>query len=388
MRDWLPQRETLMDNRLTILQVIYSFKMGGSERMASTIVSGIDRSCFRPLVCGLSGSGPLLDLLQKEGIPCFTLNRRDGWDLSLPPKLYRILRDERVDVIQTHHIGQFLYTLVPARLLGLPIIYTEHSYHAFIANRRLRWLARRILPFAWSVVAIGEDVRRFLSDRIGVLPERLEVVHQGLSVPDERSEEVTALRRDLGLGSSSGPVVGHVARLTAVKDQDVLLRAFARVLRVRPDARLVIVGDGELRDRLVALSTELGLGESVRFLGFRSDVERILLAFDLFVLSSYTEGLPISLLEAMAAGRPVVATSVGCIPDLLRNGAAGVLVPPRSPETLADAILKLLSDSSTRADYAQAGRREVEARFSLKKMLQRYETLYREAVGSRRRLRP
>ena len=377
-----------MDNRLTVLQVIYSFQMGGSERMASTIASGIDRSRFRPLVCGLNGGGPMSNLLQEKGIPCFILNRRDGWDLSLPPKLYRILRNERVDVIQTHHLGQFLYPLLPARLLGLPVIYTEHSYHAFLQSGRLRWLARRILPSAWRVVAVGEDVRRFLSDRIGIPPERMEVIHQGLSVPDEKSDEDAAWRESLGLGQNSGPVIGHVARLTAVKDQEGLLRAFARVLHVRPDARLVIVGDGELRDRLAALSAELGLDRAVRFLGFRSDVERILKAFDLFVLSSYTEGLPISLLEAMAAGRPVVATSVGCIPDLLRNGAAGVLVPPRSPETLADAILKLLSDPSARMAYAQAGRREVETRFSLNKMVQRYESIYREAVESRRRLRP
>jgi len=376
-----------MDDRLTVLQMIYSFQMGGSERMAATIVSAIDPSRFRPLVCGLNGGGPLADQLQKEGIPCFILNRRNGWDLSLPPKLYRILRHERVDVIQTHHLGQFLYALVPALLLGLPVIYTEHSYHAFIQSGRLRWLARRILPSAWRVIAVGEDVRRYLCDRIGIPPERMEIIHQGLSVPDTNTEDIAALKASLGLGQGGGPVVGHVARLTAVKDQESLLRAFVRVRRSRPEARLVIVGDGELRDHLTALSVELGLEESVRFLGFRSDVERVLRAFDLFVLCSSTEGLPISLLEAMAAGRPVVATSVGGIPDLLRNGAAGVLVPPHSPEALADAILKLLSDPSARASYAQAGRREVETRFSLNKMVRRYESLYREAAESRGRLR-
>lgn len=377
-----------MDDRLTILQVIYSFQMGGSERMASTIVSGIDRSRFRPLVCGLNGDGPLTELLRKEDIPCFILNRRVGKDWSLPRQIYRILRDQRVDVVQTHHLGQFLYTVGPARLLGIPVIHTEHEYYTFLQRSRLQWIARWVLPLVWKTVVVGEDVGRFLVDRIGIAPKKLEIIHQGIEMPKSGSAEITAVRTELGLNSSVGPVIGHVARLTAAKDQDVLLRAFARVHESLPAARLVMVGDGELRDRLVGLAADLGLGESVRFVGFRSDVQRLLPAFDLFVLSSHEEGLPISLLEAMAAGRPAVATSVGCIPDLLRNGAAGVLVPPHSPEELADAILNLLSDSSARAAYAQAGRREVEARFSLKKMLQCYEALYREAVGSRRRLRP
>jgi len=377
-----------MDKRLTVLQVIYSLQMGGSERMASTIVSGLDRTRFRPLVCGLNGSGPLADQFLKEGISCFILNRRDGLDLLLPRRLYRLLRDERVDVIQTHHLGQFLYALLPARLLGLPIIYTEHSYHAFVASRRLQWLARRILPLAWRVVAVGEDVRRYLRDEIGVPPERLEIIHQGVSVPDEKPEETAALKESLGLDVNGGPVIGHVARLTAVKDQESLLRAFSQVHQSRPDARLVIVGDGELRDRLVALSAELGLEGSVRFLGFRPDVERILPVFDLVVLPSITEGLPVSLLEAMAAGRPVVATAVGGIPDLLRNGSAGVLVPPRSPEALSAAILNLISDPSLGAAKACVARREIETRFSLKTMVERYESLYFDAVESGRRMRP
>jgi glycosyltransferase involved in cell wall biosynthesis len=167
--------------------------------------------------------------------------------------------------------------------------------------------------------------------------------------------------------------------LTAVKDQDLLLRAMHRVLQVRPEVCLVLVGDGELRLRLEALSTDLGIARSVRFLGFRADAEQLLHAFDLVVLSSYTEGLPIALLEGMAAGRPVVATAVGCIPELLADGR-GVLVPPRAADQLANAILMLLADGPARVRQAEAGRRHVAARFSLPEMIARYESLYRRTA--------
>jgi sugar transferase (PEP-CTERM/EpsH1 system associated) len=374
-----------MDNRLTVLQVIYSFKIGGSERMASTIASGLDRSRFRPMVCGLNGDGPLSELLRKDDIPCFVLNRRDGKDWSMPMQLYRLLRNEKVDLVQTHHLGQLLYTIGPAHLLGIPVIHTEHEYYTFLQRRRNQWIARWVLPLAWKTVVVGEDVGRFLVDRIGIAPERLEIIHQGIAMAQNGSVDVDAIRAELGLESSGGPVIGHVARLTAAKDQEGLLRAFARVVESRPTARLVIIGDGELRERLVGLAADLGLGDSVRFVGFRSDVQRLLPAFDLFVLSSHEEGLPISLLEAMSAGRPVVATAVGCIPELVSNGERGLVVPPRAPENLADAILKLLSDESACARYGEAGKRHVESRFSVSEMINRYEALYRQATDGRRR---
>ena len=315
-----------MDKRLTVLHVIASFQVGGAERMAASILSGLNRARFKPMLCSLGGTGPLVDSMQEQEIACFALNRRQGRDLSLLSKLYRLLRDERVDVVQTHHFSSLLYAVAPARLLRLPIVHTEHSYHALRDNRRLRWLARALMPLARDLVVVGDDVRRFLVSSIGIPHRRLQVIHQGVTCSEARPADVARMRAELNLGAGEAPIVGHVARLTAVKDQEVLLLAMKRVRQVRPDVQLVIVGDGELRARLERRAVELGIAASVRFLGYRSDVERLLQAFDLMVLSSYTEGLPIALLEGMAAGRPVVATSVGCIPELLADGR-GMLVP-------------------------------------------------------------
>ena len=371
-----------MNRRLTVLHVIASFQIGGAERMAASILSGLDRAHFKPILCGLGGSGPLLDVMAEQEIACFVLNRRQGKDLSLLSKIYRLLNEQRVDVVQTHHFGSLLYAVGPARLLKLPIIHTEHSYHSLRGNRRLRWLARLTMPLARELIVVGDDVGRFLVSRIGIPEERLQVIHQGVSCSEANLSDVARIRTELGLGHDT-PVVGHVARLTAVKDQDLLLRAMQRVLQVRPDACLVLVGDGELRPRLEALSVNLGIARSVRFLGFRADAEHLLPAFDLLVLSSYTEGLPIALLEGMAAGRPVVATAVGCIPELLADGR-GVLVPPRASDQLADSILRLLADGPARARHAEAGKRHIEARFSLPEMITRYESLYRRTVDGPR----
>jgi glycosyltransferase involved in cell wall biosynthesis len=373
-----------MTKRLTVLHVIASFQIGGAERMAASILSGLNRAHFKPLLCGLGGSGPLLDMMAERDIACFVLNRRQGKDLSLPSKIHRLLNEQRVDVVQTHHFSSLLYAVGPARLLRLPIVHTEHSYHSLRDNRRLRWLARLTMPLARELIVVGDDVGRFLVSRIGISPERLQVIHQGVRCSDTNRSEVGRIRTELGLGHEA-PVVGHVARLTAVKDQDLLLRAMQKVLQVRPDACLVLVGDGELRLRLEALSADLGIARSVRFLGFRADAEQLLHAFDLMVLSSHTEGLPIALLEGMAAGRPVVATAVGCIPELLADGR-GVLVPSRAPDRLADAILMLLADGPARARHAEAGRRHVAARFSLPEMIARYESLYRRTADRPRHI--
>jgi glycosyltransferase involved in cell wall biosynthesis len=204
------------------------------------------------------------------------------------------------------------------------------------------------------------------------------VVHEG--VPD-RPPGAGGADALAALGVPAGaPVVGNVAALTDHKDHATLLRAARIVLDRAPQARFVIVGDGELRPRLRELHRQLALGEGCVFAGFRDDVDRLLPAFSVFCLSSHMEGLGTSLLDAMAFARPVVATRAGGIPDAVEDGVTGRLVPPRDPAALAGALLELLADPARRQAMGRAGRRRFEERFTADRMVEATLAVYDEIV--------
>jgi glycosyltransferase involved in cell wall biosynthesis len=195
--------------------------------------------------------------------------------------------------------------------------------------------------------------------------------------------DVAAKRREQGVGEGD-PVIGIAARFASVKDHATLLRAFGRVRVVRPDAKLVLAGDGELRGDLEALGDELNLGESVRFLGVRRDVPELLATWDVFCLSSLSEGTSVTLLEAMAAGLPTVVTDVGGNPEIVEHGATGLLAPRGDDAGLADAMLALLADPQRRRRMGEAGRERVTRLFTLDRMIEDYRRLYRDVLSGLR----
>jgi glycosyltransferase involved in cell wall biosynthesis len=206
---------------------------------------------------------------------------------------------------------------------------------------------------------------------------RVSVVHNGVRLPrpDEGREVRARWRRELGIDERD-VLIGTVATFRPVKDLHTMLEAMSVVAKARPRARLVLMGDGPLKHDLTATIEQLGLGSVVRLPGWRRDATQLLPALDLFVLSSLSEGISLALLEAMAAGVPVVATGVGGNLEVLREPSSGLLVPPRSPRDLADAILSLIDDPGKRGALSAGGRERVEAAFSLKRMVKDYEALY------------
>jgi glycosyltransferase involved in cell wall biosynthesis len=195
------------------------------------------------------------------------------------------------------------------------------------------------------------------------------------------------LRAELGIPADV-PLVGIVARLVPIKAHEVFLRAAAILAAREAGARFLIVGDGERRAELEALSTNLGLGRSVEFLGWRPDLDRVYADLDLVVLCSRNEGLPVALIEAQAAGRPVVATRVGGVPDLVVSGDTGLLVPPDDPDALARAIQSLLDDVEMRDRLGKAGRRRVVPAYNAERLLEDIDLLYRELARHGPRLQP
>jgi len=281
------------------------------------------------------------------------------------------LKEMRPDVVHLHDPHAVSAGLLARRLAGR---------RALVATRRVDFalrgsLSRRKYAACDRVIAVSEAIAGVLR-RGGLSTGRVRLVYEG--VPDRPAP--TGGRealRELGVPEDA-PVVGNVAALTGHKDQATLLAAAARVGVHLPEARFVIVGEGELRGQLEAQARDLGLERRCIFAGFRADLDRLIPAFTVFCLSSHMEGLGTSLLDAMAFGVPVVATAAGGIPEAVTDGITGRLVPPRDPETLADALVEALENPARRDAWGRAGRRRFEERFTADRMVEATLAVYQE----------
>jgi glycosyltransferase involved in cell wall biosynthesis len=255
-----------------------------------------------------------------------------------------------------------------AKLWGIPAVMTLHGE---VSRCYGKWVCRGRCD---GVVAVSAQAQQSFLDRHRGLPTApIQVIENGILLATESGNNSEA-RAALGIADAT--VLTTVARLVALKDIGTLLRAFERCSPGERNLLLLLVGDGECRQELETLAGELGIAPRVRFMGFRDDIEGILSASDLFVLSSLTEGMPLSVLEAMAAGLPVVATRVGGVPELVTDGETGLLVAPKDPEALAAALLSLIEDRSSRLRMGRAARARIEESFSFTAMLDQYETFY------------
>jgi len=249
--------------------------------------------------------------------------------------------------------------------------HTEHERFS-LGHPRHRGLLRLCSHACRVVTSVDDSTGAFLTDSAGISSKKLQVIRNGVDI--RRFAAAVGDRAALGLGG--GPVVGVVARLHPVKGHAVLLRAFAGVKANFPGAELLIVGDGEERKNLVALAAELRLDDSIVFLGSRRDVPELLAAMDVVVLPSLEEGLPLSLLEAMAAAKPIVATDVGSVSTVIKNNETGMLVAPNDKQALSEAIIRILSDASLQRTLSTAAQQLVKRRYLLDHTAEAYARIY------------
>ncbi len=363
-----------------VMHVVYSLRSGGMELGVVKLVNGLDPARVRSAICSTQPAGDLKALLAPE-VPVFELERRRGNDPKLVWNLYRLFRRERPHVVHTHAWGTLLEGMIAARLAGVPIV--VHGEHGTLQVRPYqRWLQRH----GWSAVDQVLSVSTRLAERIaretGFAQGRIRTIPNGVDLSRFGQIERGPARHALGLPMDAR-VALTVGRLVPVKDQMTLLESVALLRRDAIAATLVLAGEGPLRSALVERTVTLGIDECVRFVGHRSDVELAFAAADVFVLSSASEGLSNTILEAMASGLPVVATHVGGADELVQEGVTGLLVPPHSPRDLARALALLLGNATMRRAMGVAGRARAESEFSLEGMVRRYEALYLEVAGSK-----
>lgn len=352
--------------------VTWSLVAGGSETYALTLARHLDRARFSPMLCALDQGGALEDDLRQLNIPHRVMHRRPGLQFGLMWRLFRLFRRHRARVVHTHHFNQLFYSLLGATLCGARLIHTEHSIESY-KRPRLRLALRLMSPFCHRIIAIGADGARVLRDDVGISKRKLQIIRAGVDL-DAFNVPRALARRELELDPDT-PVAVIVARLSPEKNHRLLLEAWSQVVQSVPDALLLIAGEGSEAEALREQTGALGLSGRVRMLGVRRDVARVLAACDVFVLSSDREGLPVAVLEAMAASRAVVATAVGDLPRVVREGQTGLLVSPHDARALAEALIALLSDGKRASGYGEAGRRAVE-QFGLRPMIEAHERLY------------
>jgi glycosyltransferase involved in cell wall biosynthesis len=366
---------------LRLLLAVDSLEVGGAERHVVDLALALHRKGYGvEVACSVSGG--LSEPLEVEGIPVWPLTRRlvkRRVSLAYAGGIKKLLRERSFDLVHAHIFASAVAAAIATIGKGVPMVITEHT-EASWQTWRTRWASRWAHRRAKRVIAVSTPIERRLIERDGVPSHLVTRIPNAVIPPSDEPPDPAGALPDEWL---DGPLVGVVARLQPEKGVANFLKAAAHVSKVAPQARFLVVGDGPLRGELLNLAEHLGVSERVRFLGYRTDSRALMELMDLLVVPSLTEGSPLIVLEAMAAGIPVVASAVGGIPDQIRNGREGILVPSDDPDALGEALGALLRDPAYARRLGEAGRRRTENEFSHETLVRRIEGVYRAAIDGK-----
>jgi glycosyltransferase involved in cell wall biosynthesis len=379
--------------RIRIVSCINNMHVGGTELNALRTAESLDRARFDLTVACLRPGGPLAERYAAAGIRVVEFPLRNLYGagaLREGRRFARFLREHRTDVLHCHDYYANIFGSVWGRVARTPAIIASRRWWYSLPARKLRvanrvayMLADRVLANSPSVGAAVQRDEGVGADRVVVVPNFADESAFQAPSPAARAE----LRLSLGVPGDAF-AVGIISRLVPVKDHASLLEAVAQLAPRWPRLHLVIVGDGECRADLESRARALGIADRVRFAGMRANTPNLHHLFDLSVLCSLSEGFPNSIVEAMAAGRPVVATAVGGSVDAVDEGETGFLVPPAEPDHLAVAIEAMMANPALRAQMGAAGRRRADAEYRVERVMpvleHLYETLAARAAEARR----
>ena len=349
--------------------------IGGSERHLLALLPALRAHGIEPSFVGLDdprgAPEPFYAALEQAGIPFARVSAGHDLDPRLPFRIARAARRFRPELVHTHLVHADVHGAAASVLLRVPLVSTKHNDDPFRAGA-FRYVERLLARRARRIVTITESLARFNEECVGIPRAKLVVVHYGLDAPPDRWADNPTLTLPEG-----ARILLALGRLVPQKGLDIAVRALPAVRRTHPDAVLVVAGEGPERDALASLATELGVGDEVFLIGRAGDVTALLERADLLVHPSRWEGFGLVLLEAMLASRPVVATRVSSIPEIVIDGETGALVPPEDPQALAEALVRVLDDPSS---LGSSGRARALERFSADAMARKTAVVYAEAI--------
>lgn len=383
-------RISTVDERPTVCHVIHALGVGGAEVLVDQMVRMLNDE-FRCVVAVLDEIGEIGERLHRDGFVVKHLHREPGIDRGCARRLRDFADSEGAEILHAHQYTPFFQAMLSRGLFGRrPVVFTEHGRHfPDVPSRKRMVINRLMLRSSDRLIGVGQAVRQALIENEGLPESRVEVIYNGVDLKALSKPSLDArerIRAEFGYGPSDMVAI-LVARLHELKDHQTALQAVATARQSIPGLRLLLVGEGDQRASIEQSIHDLGLEETVTLAGIRKDIADLLAASDVFLMSSISEGIPLTVIEAMAAHRPVISTAVGGLPEIIEHGITGFLAPARNHRELADALVMLSRDRELRERMANLAAQRAENQFSLDTMLNSYRNVYRDVLRLQNRPR-
>ena len=369
--------------KIRVLEVIRQGKVGGGETHLISLLENLNRSLFDPIVLSFT-DGPMINRLNELGIQSYVIPTEQAFDFTIWAKVKHILKEKNIALVHIHGTRAYTNVLWPAKQLGIPVVYTVHgwSFHSGQSYwlRKVRVACERIfvrqarctILVSQSDCITGNHYFKPFSSVVIRNGVALEKFNQHQSLQDIRSEQ------NIPVGAT---LIGFIARITHQKDPLGMVEGFYQALQKMPGLRLLMVGEGDLKRKTIERVKQLGIENSVHFTDFRQDVPAILNVIDIYCLPSLWEGLPIGLLEAMAAGKAVIATRVNGSKEVIEHEKNGLLIEPRCPQLLADAIVRLEQDKTLKKTVGENARKMVFEEYNVTRAVRATEEVYKQVLN-------
>lgn len=360
---------------MKVLQMIDSLRIGGAEMIAANLAEGFMKGGMECLLCGLGDNGNLSPILAEKNVPCTHLSTPFGLSPVLMARIGTLFLREKADVAITHHFRQLIHTIPGAVLTRTRVIHLEHDYHFYEKQPHLLSKLGFLLRFVEAFVVVSDEIRDWFRNRLPEVADKCISISNGVDTSRfRRNDSIRSFLRHSHSIGEHAVVIGSCARLDPIKNLGFLLDCFAGYLRIVPDAWLVIVGDGSDRQALEKHSDDLGLTNHVIFTGVRYNIEEYLSLFDIYAITSHNEGLPLSVLEAMSSGLPVVAVDVGSLARVICP-ETGIIVSKHAANEFIDAFKRLSDDRLLTKGIAENARRLILENYSQDQMISQYVRL-------------
>ncbi|MCG8700227.1 MAG: glycosyltransferase family 4 protein [Bacteroidales bacterium] len=364
--------------KIKVLEAIRQGQVGGGETHVLDLVSKMDRSIFEPVVLSFT-DGPMVETLKNKGIKTQVIHTEQAFDYQVWNKVSQLINDENIDIVHAHGTRANSNVFWAARKCNLPLMYTVHGWSFHIDQqfvvRKLRELSENFLTrMAQRTICVSQSnefdgIKRFNMQRSKVI---YNAVNMEKFNPDAETKDI---RKHLNIDEDA-LVIGYIARITKQKDPFTMTKAFKQVLENKPNAVLLMVGDGELKDDTIQLAKELKIEKNIIFQPFRNDIPDVLKSIDIYCLPSLWEGFPIGILEAMAMKKAVIASSVDGMKELIQHNQSGILVPHSNEKILAEEITKLLNNTELRKELAHNAYHYVKANFGIGRLVNQVQSEY------------
>ncbi|WNC72545.1 glycosyltransferase [Thalassotalea psychrophila] len=369
---------------IKILHVTFDMCIGGTEQVIKNIIQGCDNSQFEmAILCIESPLGPFAKELQENGITIFELNRKPGFDVNLIFRIRDIIKNHNFNLLHCHQYSPWVYGACAAILTKSQVIFTEHGRFYPEKSSFKRKLVNPLLNIITAqITAISNATKQALVVHEGIREKNIKVIYNGIKPIKVDSANAKALRQSLKIDDKQ-TVLGTVARLDPIKNHIMMLKAFSQLLKTHPNTILLIVGDGEEKANLTKLSRQLKINNKVFFTGYIEQPNDHIGIMDIFLLSSYSEGTPITLLEALSIGKPCVVTDVGGNPEIIHHDINGLICASNDHINFAESICAIVDDPDKYSKYSTLGKERFKRSFSIKTMADAYEYFYSNITANK-----